>query len=148
MVTCLERVDLLALWYVMFSCIFVTFPCGVLGRVWCLIVSVPDLCLFLTLTLYRQKIITVTMSSLTLPICNIAMLSYQVNLALTIKIGTSISNFQKKDDPFVPKKYRLVSILSILSKIYEWLLGNQLTAHLISDIYQLFRFLMAVKQPC
>ena len=25
-------------------CIFVTFPCGILGRVWCLIVSFPDLC--------------------------------------------------------------------------------------------------------
>ena len=24
---------------------FVTFPCGVLGQVWCLIVSIPDVCL-------------------------------------------------------------------------------------------------------
>ena len=24
---------------------FVTFPCGVLSQVWCLIVSIPDLCL-------------------------------------------------------------------------------------------------------
>ena len=30
--------------FVMFNCIFVTFPCGILGRVWCLIVSIPDLC--------------------------------------------------------------------------------------------------------
>ena len=44
-VTCWERADLLALLYVMFSCVFVTFPCGVLGRVWYLIVSIPDLCL-------------------------------------------------------------------------------------------------------
>ena len=29
-VTCWERVDLLALWYVMFSCVFDTFP------IWCL----------------------------------------------------------------------------------------------------------------
>ena len=29
----------------MFSCVFVTFPCGVLGQVWYLIVSIPDLCL-------------------------------------------------------------------------------------------------------
>ena len=28
---------------------FVTFPFGVLGQVWCLIVSIPDLCLFLFL---------------------------------------------------------------------------------------------------
>ena len=35
---------LLALLYVLFYCVFVTFPCGVLGQVWCLIVSIPDLC--------------------------------------------------------------------------------------------------------
>ena len=45
LVTCLERADLLALLHVMFSCIFVTFPYGVLGQVWYLIVSIPDLCL-------------------------------------------------------------------------------------------------------
>ena len=45
MVTCLERVDLLALLYVMFYCVFVTFPCADLGQVWCLFVSIPDLCL-------------------------------------------------------------------------------------------------------
>ena len=39
-----ERVDLLALLYVMLHCTFVTFQCGVLGQVWCLIVSIPDLC--------------------------------------------------------------------------------------------------------
>ena len=44
-VTCWVRADLLALLYVMFSCVFVTFPCGVLGQVWYLIVSIPDLCL-------------------------------------------------------------------------------------------------------
>ena len=44
-VTCWERADLLALLYVMFSCVFVTFPCGVLCQVWCLIISIPDLCL-------------------------------------------------------------------------------------------------------
>ena len=33
---------------VMFYCDFVTFPCGVLGQVWYLIVSIPDLCLLLT----------------------------------------------------------------------------------------------------
>ena len=36
-VTCWERADLLALLYVMFSCVFVTFPYGVLGQVWYLI---------------------------------------------------------------------------------------------------------------
>ena len=46
MVTCWERANLLALLCVMFFfCIFVTFPCGVLGQVWYLIVSIPDLCI-------------------------------------------------------------------------------------------------------
>ena len=43
MVTCWERADLLALIYVMFYCVFVTFTCGVLGKVWCMIVSILDL---------------------------------------------------------------------------------------------------------
>ena len=30
---------------VMFYCVFVTLPCGVLGQVWYLIASIPDLCL-------------------------------------------------------------------------------------------------------
>ena len=30
--------------FVMFNCIFVTFPCGILGQVWYLIVLIPDLC--------------------------------------------------------------------------------------------------------
>ena len=30
--------------FVMFNCVFVTFPCGILGHVWYLIVSIPDLC--------------------------------------------------------------------------------------------------------
>ena len=29
--------------FVMFNCVFVTFPCGILGKVWYLIVSIPDL---------------------------------------------------------------------------------------------------------
>ena len=49
MVTCWERADLLALvgeffLFLLFFCIFVTFPCGILVQVWYLIVSFPDLC--------------------------------------------------------------------------------------------------------
>ena len=29
----------------MFSCVFVSFPCGALGQLWYLIVSIPDRCL-------------------------------------------------------------------------------------------------------
>ena len=42
-VTCWERADLLALVCDVY-CVFVTFPCGILGQVWYLIVSFPDLC--------------------------------------------------------------------------------------------------------
>ena len=30
--------------FVMFNCVFATFPCGILGQVWYLNVSIPDLC--------------------------------------------------------------------------------------------------------
>ena len=42
-ITCLERTDILALLCMMFLCVFVTFPYGVSGQVWYLIVSIPDL---------------------------------------------------------------------------------------------------------
>ena len=44
-VTLWERADLLALLNVMIYCIYVTFPYGVLGQVWYLVVSIPDLLL-------------------------------------------------------------------------------------------------------
>ena len=31
--------------FVMFNCVFVIFPCGILGQVWYMIVSFPDSCL-------------------------------------------------------------------------------------------------------
>ena len=30
--------------FVVSNCVFVTFPCGILGQVWYLIVSIPDRC--------------------------------------------------------------------------------------------------------
>ena len=42
-VTCREKADLLALVGDVY-CICVTFPCGILGQVWYVIVSFPDLC--------------------------------------------------------------------------------------------------------
>ena len=40
-VTCWERADLLALLSDVY-CTFVTFPCGILGQIWYLIVPFPD----------------------------------------------------------------------------------------------------------
>ena len=53
-VTCWQRADLLALLYMMFSCVFVIFQCGVLCQV-CrdLIVSIPDFCLLTYF--YKQR---------------------------------------------------------------------------------------------
>ena len=45
MVTCWERADHLALVCDVKLCIC-HFPCGILGQVWYLIVSIPDLCPF------------------------------------------------------------------------------------------------------
>ena len=42
-VTSLERADFLALFCDVYLC-FVTFPCGTLGQVWYMILSIPDLC--------------------------------------------------------------------------------------------------------
>ena len=49
-VTCWERADLLALVCGVF-CEFVIYSIGILGQVWYLIVSIPDLC---TLTYYDK----------------------------------------------------------------------------------------------
>ena len=35
--------------FVMFNCVFVTFPCGNLCQAWYLLVSISDICYFLTL---------------------------------------------------------------------------------------------------
>ena len=51
MVTCCERAGLLALVGVMFSYVFIIFPYSVLGQVWYLIVSIPDLCPLFLLTI-------------------------------------------------------------------------------------------------
>ena len=45
LVICWERGDSFALLFVIFSGAFVTFPYSILGQVWYLIVSIPDICL-------------------------------------------------------------------------------------------------------
>ena len=44
-VTCWEMAYLLTLLYAVFSCVFVTFPCGILSQVWYMIVLILDLCI-------------------------------------------------------------------------------------------------------
>ena len=42
--------------FVMFNCVFLTFPCGILGQVCNLIVTIPDLCClsYLITTVYSS----------------------------------------------------------------------------------------------
>ena len=74
-VTCLERADLLALLFVMFYCAFVTFPCGILGQVWCLIVLIPDLCLLSDFAGHKVKFLALFFSSSELKAIEISLLS-------------------------------------------------------------------------
>ena len=46
----------------MFYCVFTTFTCGVLGKVWCLLVSVPDLCLLSYVDLQSEIIDNILIS--------------------------------------------------------------------------------------
>ena len=52
-ITCWERADLFGLLCVMLPCVFPTFPHGVSGKMWYLILSIPDLCLLLNLSYGR-----------------------------------------------------------------------------------------------
>ena len=53
MVTPWEMAGFLALLFMMSSCVCVTFPYGILGQVWYLIVSIPDFCLLLYFALFE-----------------------------------------------------------------------------------------------
>ena len=49
--------------FVIFNCVFVTFPCGILGQVWYLIVLIPDLCC-LSYFHYLLSVISARLSNL------------------------------------------------------------------------------------
>ena len=49
--------------FVICICDIVTFPCGILGQVWCLIVSNPDLC---PLSYFSQKVVSTSFLYFTL----------------------------------------------------------------------------------
>ena len=40
--------------FVVLNCVFVTYPCGILGQVWYLIVSIADLCPLLLLPYHKR----------------------------------------------------------------------------------------------
>ena len=69
------------------------------------------------------------MPSLSQPICNIAnAIICKETFPNRLKMA-QVTPIFKKDDPFIPKNYRPVSILPTLSKIYERLISDQLSEH-------------------
>ena len=66
-VICWVRAGLLLLLRVMFSSVFVTFPFGVLGQVWYLILTVPDICLL-------SYLVSITVFFL----CNVKIITFYV----------------------------------------------------------------------
>ena len=57
----LSRLFITAVWSsawkrLTFNCVFVTFPCGILGQMWYLIVSFPDLCRHSYLDIFTGQI--------------------------------------------------------------------------------------------
>ena len=55
---------LLARLFEKFSCVFVSFLCGILGQVWYLIVLIPDLCILTYLVSYIMGVCVRTIFSL------------------------------------------------------------------------------------
>ena len=58
----------------MFSCVFVTFPFGVLGLVWYLFASIPD-CYFVNRLRHNLRHVNVTFSLKIVITCKCAMIS-------------------------------------------------------------------------
>ena len=50
--------------FVMFYCVFVTFPYGILGPVWYFIVSIPDLCHLSSIWPMEVSILNILLTSL------------------------------------------------------------------------------------
>ena len=69
----------------MFILFFVTFPCGILGQVWDLIVTFPDLCHLSFLDILRARITFEDQYQLSMDnfICCTAYLMYFLSVALT-----------------------------------------------------------------
>ena len=66
--------------FVMSNCVFVTFPCGILGQVWYLIVSIPGNCVFSYVSTEDNKDI-VNIKATT---CNCIVVTHLTKLAISI----------------------------------------------------------------
>ena len=94
MISRLEKADLLALLCVMFPCVFVTFPYDASGQVWYLIVSIPDLCIFLYFCYAVLSVPFSLVSGLTLGslVCDV-FLSLSYSMVFRVTCGTCLYRF-------------------------------------------------------
>ena len=120
-VTCWERADLLASFVVCY------FPIGIVGKVWYLIVSIPDLC---TLTYYskskRRQSRSVHISRSPR---HIHRSDRHDNKKSQLKIAKVFPVF-KGGDKSDPSNYRPISIIPTISKIFEKHVNKHLMAYL------------------
>ena len=74
----------------MFNCVFVTFPCGNMGQVWYLIVSIPDLCRlsYFTLLYSIGQIFTLVSAVVKTQTMLSGFLTYIYNLNIQIKYNS------------------------------------------------------------
>ena len=75
------------------------------------------------------KILKCALPPLTLPIRDIANEMQKKEVFPSRLKMAQVAPVYKKDDPFIQKNYRPVSILPTMSNIYERLLSDQLSAH-------------------
>ena len=61
---------------VIFACVFVIFPYGVLGQVWYLIVSIPEMCLLLY---FKNRHTYHRIITMLLPLLNVLINCYELN---------------------------------------------------------------------
>ena len=88
-ITCWERAELLALMCVTFPCVFVTFPYGILGQVWYLIASIPDLCLLYFLTMNETQFFIIKLLSESIKSCKFTILKKYIALNASFDIFSS-----------------------------------------------------------
>ena len=99
--TCQERAGLLALLYVMFSCVMVTFPCVVLGQIWYLIVSIPDFCFLLNYIYHEWASIKIVY------LCYPQSVDIQISIPAMSSTMTSVSELTIIRNGFLSKKHAL-----------------------------------------
>ena len=135
--------------FLMSNCVFVTFPCGILGQVWYLIVLIPDLCPFLLFLVDHTFYIICSFYRLSLPCttaivfsayvsteddilnikattCNCFVVAHLTKLAISIFLGKMIFN-QRFYSQFFQENFTILLFFVRFDKIFtEWLVLHNL----------------------